>query len=115
MWFVPVNGGEGPATALPSFGLGQRVHDWEKARAGDFIQLWNRDTTFGHSAVFLDWVRDEHAAIVGVKYWSSQPWTGGIGVSEFSIGDEASDMDPKSVFIARLTIKREPPTQSRKR
>lgn len=102
LWFVPVDGGKGPAEALPAFKLGERIYEWDEARKGDFIQLWNRDRTFGHSAVFLDWVRDPKNEIVGVKFWSSQPWTEGIGVSELGLGEEPSDMDPESVFIARL-------------
>jgi hypothetical protein len=101
LWFVPEAGGMGPAEALPALGLGKRISDWEEARAGDFIQVWNKERTFGHSAVFLAWIRNKEQSIVGVEYWSSQPWTEGIGASDFAIG-QGGDIDPDAVFIARL-------------
>jgi hypothetical protein len=102
LWFVPADGGMGPAEALATYGLGRRIADWSEARPGDFVQLWNKDRTLGHSVVFIDWMRGESEAIVGIRYWSSQPWTEGIGFSTFSIGHAPGDMDPASVFIARL-------------
>ncbi len=104
LWFVPQDGGMGPAEALPAYGLGKRISDWSQARPGDFIQLWNQDRTFGHSAIFVGWIRKGEGQIVGVTYWSSQPWTGGIGLSAFSIGNQPGDMDPDAVFIARLAL-----------
>jgi len=102
LWFVPKDGGMGPAEALPRAGLGRRILDWNEARKGDFLQLWNKDRTLGHSAVFLGWRRSAQGEVTGVRYWSSQPWTDGIGVSEFGIGEEPGDMARDGVFIARL-------------
>lgn len=64
-------------TALVANGLGVRVGDLEAARAGDFVQLWRANGS-GHSVVFLSWVR-EKGRIVGLRYWSTQKSTRGIG------------------------------------
>jgi hypothetical protein len=45
------------------------------------------------------WQRDPRGEITGVRYWSSQPWTDGIGESEMSLGD--SGFDPSRIYIAR--------------
>jgi hypothetical protein len=98
LWYVPALGGAGPAEALPAHGLGARIAV-DDARPGDFMQAWNTDETFGHSMIFLGWVRDEANRITHVKYWSSQPWTGGIGVSESPLGE--GGFDPSRIYIAR--------------
>ena len=104
IWFVPVDGGKGPADALPKFDLGFEIKDKNKAIPGDFIQLWNKDHSSGHSAVFLGWNRNDEGEISGVSYWSSQPWTQGIGYSEFAFGTGPNDMDFDSTHIARLAF-----------
>jgi hypothetical protein len=95
-----VLGGAGPAEALPAHRLGARIA-LDDARPGDFMQAWNHDETFGHSMVFLGWKRDAAERITGVRYWSSQPWTDGIDVSESAIGD--GGFDPSRIYIARAS------------
>ena len=97
-WYVPVLGGRGPADALLAHRLGTEVA-LDDARPGDFMQAWNHDDTFGHSMVFLGWQRDAANRITGVRYWSSQPWTEGIGESEHPIGE--TGFDPSRIYIAR--------------
>lgn len=65
-------------TAITENGLGRRVTDLEKAKAGDFIQLW-RESGSGHSCIFKAWVRDEEGKITALRYWSTQKSTNGIG------------------------------------
>ncbi len=101
-WYVPRLGGAGPAEALPAAGLGVRVAQ-EDALPGDFVQAWNHDETFGHSMVFLGWKRDAAGQITGIKYWSSQPWTDGIGISEGEIGEGGFDLS--RIYIARATCR----------
>jgi len=98
LWYVPALGGAGPAAALPAHQLGARV-PLDDAQPGDFMQAWNTDETFGHSMVFLGWKRDDTARITAVRYWSSQPWTDGIGESESPIGDGGFDLS--RIYIAR--------------
>lgn len=101
LWFVPEADGLGAAEALPAVGLGARI-DLERAVAGDFIQVWGDG--WGHAAVFLGWLRDERGALTGVRMWSSQPWTDGLGVTELPIGEGA--IDPRRIFIARAAPRR---------
>jgi hypothetical protein len=105
-WYVPKLGGAGPAEALPAAHLGERLAR-DEAQPGDFVQAWNHDETFGHSMVFLGWQRDAAGAIVGIRYWSSQPWTGGIGQSETAIGEGGFDLD--RIYVTRATCRRTPP------
>lgn len=110
IWFVPKDGGMGAAEALPAVRLGRRIASLEDARAGDFVQVWGDG--WGHSAVFLGWLRNPTGAIVGLRYWSSQPWTDGMGESSFAIGVAPGEVHPDRIFLARA----EPPAaRSRRR
>jgi len=74
-WFCPVMGHGGAATALIDAGLGVLV-DPADARPGDLVQFWRSvdlSAPSGHSVVFLGWEGD------AMRYWSSQPATGGVG------------------------------------
>jgi hypothetical protein len=73
-------------TAFVANGLGHVVAKWEEATAGDFVQLW-RNNGSGHSVVFLSWIK-ERESIVGLRYWSTQPSTKGIGEREERFGAE---------------------------
>jgi hypothetical protein len=97
-WYVPDAKGIGPAAALPAAGLGVTVA-LDEARPGDFVQAWNTEGTFGHSMVFLGWERGADGQIVKIRYWSSQPWTSGIGVSDMDIGDAGWDL--AQIHVAR--------------
>jgi hypothetical protein len=68
-------------TALVDNGLGFRITDWEQARPGDFVQLW-REKGSGHSVIFVGWEREggkPDGRITGIRYWSTQGSTRGIG------------------------------------
>lgn len=84
--------------ALETLGIGTTVQRWEDARAGDFVQLW-RHSGSGHSVVFLAWVKDAEGRRTGIRYWSSQKATRGIGEREESIG--ADGVDAEQIFIGR--------------
>lgn len=84
LWFVQELNGPGPSAALEEFNLGRRI-DPDGALPGDFIQIWRtvkegRKNPSGHSVIFLDWARDDGGNITGIRYWSTQPGTEGIGV-----------------------------------
>ena len=91
-WYVPELGARGAADALPAHRLGTEVA-LADAQPGDFVQAWNADGTFGHSMVFLGADRG------AIRYWSSQPWTDGIGRSETPFGD--GGFDPTRIYVAR--------------
>lgn len=84
--------------ALVSMGLGTAVERFEDARPGDFVQFW-RHSGSGHSAVFIDWVRDKDK-IAGLTYWSSQSSTRGIGYRTESIG-EREGIKADEIFLVR--------------
>ncbi|MFM8980163.1 MAG: hypothetical protein ACKOSS_06850, partial [Planctomycetia bacterium] len=65
-------------TALVENGLGVEVHDLEQARPGDFVQLWRHGGS-GHAAIFLAWERAADGSRAGLRYWSTQRSTDGIG------------------------------------
>lgn len=77
-WYVA-----GPKTennlviALEKYKLGKRLTNFEEARPGDFIDF-SRENQTGHTVVLIDWVR-VNGKIVGLRYWSSQESTNGIG------------------------------------
>lgn len=95
-WYVPELGGPGAPDALSVHGLGTGV-SLEDAQPGDFVQAWNADGTFGHSMIFLGADADE------IRYWSSQPWTDGIGRSHSAIGP--AGFDPSRIHVARAACR----------
>lgn len=76
-WFGADGNRRCAAHALVDNDLGIAVDKLADARAGDFVQLW-RHSGSGHSVVFDSWVK-EKAKIVGMRYWSTQKSTRGIG------------------------------------
>lgn len=97
-WYVPVAGGGGAAEALTLYQRGTPIA-LADAQPGDFVQAWNRDGTIGHSLIFVGWKRDAAGQLIGMRYWSSQPWTEGIGIAEMPLGD--AGWDPARIYIAR--------------
>ncbi len=90
---------------LVDFGLGTPVA-LEDARPGDFVQAWTSDEVQGHSMIFLGWDRDDAGSITGIRYWSSQPWTDGIGESEMAVRATPDAFDPGRIHIARAACPR---------
>ncbi|MFV1958268.1 MAG: hypothetical protein ACC662_02520 [Planctomycetota bacterium] len=88
------------ATALVGNGLGVRIERREDARPGDFVQLW-RHSGSGHSCVFLGWVR-EGARVVGLRYWSTQSSTNGIGAREERFGASGSTVKEDEFYVVRV-------------
>jgi len=84
--------------AVLKFKLGSHIKKLEKAKPGDFVQFW-RHSGSGHSVIFVAWERDRKGAIVGLRYWSTQRKTKGIGVNMERIG-------PKGIIRNRIHIAR---------
>ena len=98
-WYV-TNGSKSISNvtvALERYGLGKRIYNWESVRAGDFIDF-NRSNGTGHTAVFLEWIRDNNNSIIGIKYWSSQESTNGINYKDEYFGSVLKD----PFYIARV-------------
>jgi len=99
-WFGTSGDRATPHTALTEAGLGVRIADWEKARPGDFVQLW-RHSGSGHSCIFQGWVR-ESGKIVGLRYWSTQSSTKGIGSRVERFGDAGSKLKRDELYVVRV-------------
>lgn len=78
LWYGAKDQRDTARRALTEFGLGVAVESLEEALPGDILQIWRKDGS-GHCVILLDVVRDDAGRISGVKYWSSQPTTRGIG------------------------------------
>ncbi len=86
--------------AVVAYRLGAPVDRLEDARPGDFVQFW-RHSGSGHSVVLLDWLRDADGKLIGLRYWSSQKATRGIGEREERFG-ETEGVDRNQVYVARV-------------
>ena len=86
--------------ALTKRGLGVRITDWKKARAGDFVQLW-RHSGSGHSVVFQRWKR-AGGKIAGITYWSTQKKTDGIGERTELFGERGATVKRDELYIVRV-------------
>lgn len=103
LWYGSLPGSElrQCAMAVEELGIGREI-PFDKARPGDFMQLWTVSTA-GHSVVFLGWVRDPSGKVLGIRYRSSQGK--GIGDDTALLVDawpSLSNVDRKRVVVARL-------------
>jgi hypothetical protein len=91
--------------ALVSMQLGNPILRLEQARPGDLVQFWRHiaQGSSGHQAVFLGWDRARDGRIVGIRYWSSQRVTNGIGVNTESIGEsyDQDGVNRDKIFLVR--------------
>lgn len=93
------------AGAIVKYGLGTQITDLENAKVGDFIDFSR--TKSGHTAVFINWLRDDKNNIVGFRYWSTQESTNGIGFKEEYFSDNAQEafrgtVDRNQLYIGRV-------------
>jgi len=88
-------------TALVENGLGTQLKDWEQARPGDFVQLWRHDGS-GHAAVFLAWERGPGDAYSGLRYWSTQKSTNGIGERIEDFGAGGHNVNWEELYLCRV-------------
>lgn len=100
-WYVRDLWGDGVGIALENYGVGESVTDWADVRPGDYVQIW-RHSGSGHTFVFIDWLTDGDGDIEGVRYWSTQGSTDGIGYNEEYFGASGSYLDPSYFFAARV-------------
>ncbi len=88
-------------TALTESGLGVRITDLEKAKPGDFVQLW-RHSGSGHSCLFQAWIRAPDGTIQGLRYWSTQSSTNGIGERGERFGTSGSALKRDEFYVVRV-------------
>jgi hypothetical protein len=98
-WFGADGNKKTLQNAIVSNMLGKAV-SIENSRPGDFVQFW-RYSGSGHSVILVEWVRNNLQKIVGIKYWSTQSVSHGIGYRiEYFGGSQG--IDPNQVYIARI-------------
>jgi chitodextrinase len=99
---TPKSQGNQLAGAIEKYGFGTRITNLEEARTGDFVDF-ERTTSTGHAAVFMNWIRDNNN-IIGFKYWSSNVSTNGINYKEeyFSDSVTAGIVDRSQLYIGRV-------------
>lgn len=78
VWYGVTDAEKLAARAIPEYGIGLEILDFEEFQKGDAIQLW-RTTGSGHNPIFVNWVRNGAGDIIGVRYWGSQGSSNGIG------------------------------------
>lgn len=100
LWYGSTDADKLAVRAITDYSLGIEITDREQAQEGDFVQFW-RHSGSGHSVVFIRWVRNTAGAITGVRYWSTQTSTDGIGYQTESFG-ETTGMNPARFWIGRL-------------
>lgn len=97
--------GDQLAGAIVKYGLGTQIKRLEDAKAGDFIDFSRVKS--GHTAVFINWLKDSKGNITGFKYWSTQESTNGIAYKEeyFSdnpVGDTNGAVNRNQLYIGRV-------------
>jgi hypothetical protein len=100
----PKSEGNQLAGAIVNYGLGTQITRLQDASAGDFIDFSR--TKSGHTAVFINWIKDVKSNIVGFKYWSTQESTGGIGYNVEYFSDNAEEAYKGAVNRNQLYIGR---------
>jgi hypothetical protein len=79
-----------------------RITKLADARAGDFVQIWRHRGT-GHSVIFIDWVR-KGGRIQGLRYWSTQKSTQGIGYRTELFGSEGKALRRDMFYLCRAGV-----------
>ncbi|MEO8377901.1 MAG: hypothetical protein ABI579_09550 [Candidatus Sumerlaeota bacterium] len=88
------------AKAIPQYGTGLRITDFEEAQEGDFVQFWR--VTSGHNPLFVNWVRDAGNHITGIHYWGSQGSSNGIGYGTEYFNTSGGSVDPARFYLGRF-------------
>lgn len=79
------------AVAIEKYGFGKRIIEFEDAKPGDFMDI-NRVSGSGHTVVFIRWLRGDDNKIIGLRYWSSQKSTNGLGFNEEYFIDSSKEV-----------------------
>lgn len=100
LWFGADGNRKTLLNAVQVYDLGPEIKRFDDARKGDFLQFWRKNGT-GHSVIFDRWIYDGEGNIVGLRYWSTQKSTQGIGyVIEYTKGERGVDLE--QTYIARI-------------
>lgn len=97
-WYA-ITGPSGCAGAIDTYDMGPTITDLNNLKPGDFVQLW-RHSGSGHSVIFSELIK-ENSEPVGLKYWSTQPSTDGIGYNTEYFGTD-SGLNLGDCYFARV-------------
>lgn len=98
-WFVASGDNTGCQGGITKYKLGKAVKKFHLAQKGDFAQIWRKNGS-GHSVIFMGWIY-QGRKIVGLKYWSTQKSTKGIGYrTEYIHGKKGIVLE--KVYIGRV-------------
>jgi hypothetical protein len=103
LWYIEGQG-DSEQRGIVSYGLGRAITDFEQVRPGDFLS-YSTTPPGGHSVIFIDWLRDDHGKIIGLKYFSSNlSGTKGVGYGQgrFSDANNGRGLLRNSLKIARV-------------
>ena len=101
LWYIEGKG-DSPQRGIVSYGLGEKITDWEEAKAGDFLD-YSRNNRSGHSVIFIEWKRNDRKDITGFKYFSSNSRGVGYGTEYFhDSGVEGGKVLRKWFRLARV-------------
>ncbi len=101
LWFVQSVNGDGPGIAMETFGIGDRIENWENVKQGDYLQFW-RTSGSGHSVIFIEWIDSPLGDKIGIRYWSTQGSTSGIDYNNEYFEDSGGNIDPDYVYFSRI-------------
>lgn len=85
LWYIEGKG-DSEQRAIVSYGLGTAITNFDDAKPGDFLS-YSTTPPGGHSVIFMGWLRDDHNKIIGLKYFSSNLSTDGIGYGQAHFSD----------------------------
>lgn len=100
VWYGVTDAEKLAARAVPEYGIGLEITDFEEAQEGDFVQFW-RHSGSGHNPVFVNWIRNSSNQITGVRYWGSQGSSNGIGYATESFGT-TSGINRNRFYLTRI-------------
>ncbi len=89
LWYIEGTG-DSESRAITSYGLGSAITNFEDARPGDFLS-YSTTPSGGHSVIFLGWLRDDDNKIVGLKYFSSNLSSDGVGYGQTHFSDSTKN------------------------
>lgn len=86
--------------ALEWSGLGYQLTDLGEVEKGDFVQIWRHNGS-GHTVIFIGWVYDAAAQIIGFNYWSSNKDKGPSYQTEY-FGPFERNIIPEETFFMKV-------------
>lgn len=99
MWFGSDGNRKTLQNAIVTAQIGSAI-SLDNAKKGDFVQFW-RTSGSGHSVIFISWTYNNSGVRNGMKYWSTQSSTNGIGYNT-EYFDGKAGLDPAQIYIARV-------------